>query len=263
MRRNIAFSWALLLLFVGFCVQAQQTIPGKPVIAVAEISKDVRSWLAYDAKHLRLSGDFKAYDLQASAISKGEFLKQLSSGNYLPVKLAVKDGSLSYQLYKMPVKTKIKAETSFKEVVQDYGRRLYDNYKREGQRLPEFNFKDLNGKTYTSANTKGKILVLKCWFIGCVACVQEMPRLNQLVEQYKDRKDMVFVSLASDSKKNLDAFLKKTKFSYAVVPGQDSYMSGKLGVNIYPTHLIIDKKGLIAKVVTDAEDMIRALSKVP
>lgn len=256
MRRNITFSGVLLLLFIGFCVKAQQNGVGKPVVPVAEILKDVRSWVVYDANHLRLTGDFKAYNAQASAISKGEFLKQLSSGNYLPVKLASKDGLLSYQLYKMP------AKTSLKEVIEDYGRRHYSQYKREGKALPVFNFKDLNGRSYTSANTKGKILVLKCWFIGCVACVKEMPRLNQLVEQYKDRKDVIFVSLASDAKKDLNAFLKKTKFSYAVVPDQNSYMSGPLGINIYPTHLIINKKGMIVKEVTDAEDMIRALNKV-
>lgn len=256
MRRNIAFSGVLLLLFIGLCVRAQQNAVGKPVVPVAEILKDVRSWVGYDAGHLRLTGDFKAYNAQASAISKGEFLKQLSSGNYLPVKMRAKDGLLSYQLYKMP------AETSLKDVIEDYGRRHYHQYKREGKTLPAFNFKDLNGKSYTSANTKGKILVFKCWFIGCMACVKEMPRLNQLVEQYKDRKDVIFVSLASDSNKDLNAFLKKTKFSYAVVPDQGGYMSGPLGISIYPTHFIVNKKGMVVKEVTDAEDMIRALNKV-
>jgi len=212
--------------------------------------------VGYDADHLRLTGDFKAYNAQASAISKGEFLKQFSSGSYVPVKLASKDGLLRYQLYRMPAKTPLK------DVIEDYGRRLYSQYKREGKALPAFNFKDLNGKSYTSENTKGKILLLKCWLIGCVACVKEMPRLNQLMEQYKDRKDVIFVSLATDSKKDLNAFLKKTKFSYAVVPDQGGYMSGPLGINIYPTHLIINKKGMIVKEVTDAEDMIRVLNKV-
>ena len=50
--------------------------------------------------------------------------------------------------------------------------------------------------------------------------------------------------------------------SYAVVPDQDRYMSGPLGIHIYPTHLIINKKGMTVKEVTDAEDMIRALNKV-
>lgn len=94
-----------------------------------------------------------------------------------------------------------------------------------------------------------------------VVAVAEI-RLYQLMEQYKDRKDVVFVSLTSDSKKDLNAFLKKTKFSYAFVPDQNRYMSGPLGNNIYPTHLIINKKGMIVKEVTDAEDMIRALNKV-
>lgn len=45
MRRNIVFSGVILLLFIGFCVQAQQNTAGKPVVPVAEILKDVRSWV--------------------------------------------------------------------------------------------------------------------------------------------------------------------------------------------------------------------------
>lgn len=253
---KIAFA-VLLLWNITFIALAQPVSPGKPLVSPEEISKDVMSWVRYDAGHLRLSGDFKAYNQNASLISKDQFLKQLASGSCLPVKLSANDGVLKYQLYKMPVKT----ESSLKEVIKDYGKRYYNYYKREGQPIPGFNFKDVGGKFYSKLNTKGKIVVLKCWFIACTACVEEMPRLNQVVDQYKNRKDVVFISLAFDSKKKLDVFLKKTKFSYAVVPDQESYMRDQLQVNSYPTHLIVNKKGRIAKVVNNAEDMIRALNK--
>jgi hypothetical protein len=33
-----------------------------------------------------------------------------------------------------------------------------------------------------------KIVVIKCWYIHCAACIKEFPEVNNLVRKYKDRK---------------------------------------------------------------------------
>jgi len=97
-------------------------------------------------------------------------------------------------------------------MLKQIGFTAYGCYQMEGKQFPKFHYVDLNGNTYTSENTKGKILVLKAWFISCKACVAEMPMLNKLTEEYKNRKDIVFVSIAWDSKKALEAFEKRVGF---------------------------------------------------
>lgn len=87
--------------------------------------------------------------------------------------------------------------------------REYKNYQMEGKELPDFNFTDLDGTVYDKETTAGKIVVLKCWFIGCVPCVEEMPALNKLVNQYRNQKDIVFVSLAFDKKRIKEIPCKK------------------------------------------------------
>jgi len=129
----------------------------------------------------------------------------------------------------------------------------------EGTVFPKFDLKDLNGVEYTNEKTKGKTVVLKCWFIACAPCVAEFPQLNELVEKYKNRDDIVFVSLAFDSKEKLEPFLLKKPFRYAVVPDQKQFMFSDLDIKSYPTHIIIDKNGIIRKVVTSADEMIDAL----
>lgn len=124
-----------------------------------------------------------------------------------------------------------------------------------------FNFVDLEGKIYSTNTTKGKIFVLKCWYIGCTACVKEMPALNKLENQYKHRKDLVFVSLAFDKKDALTAFLKKRTFIYPVVPDQEDFITNALKIHMYPTHFIFNKQGFIAKVVNDEKDLATALKK--
>jgi thiol-disulfide isomerase/thioredoxin len=49
---------------------------------------------------------------------------------------------------------------------------------------------------------KGKIVVIKCWYIHCAACIKEFPEVNNLVRKYKDRKDIIFISLAEDTPNN-------------------------------------------------------------
>jgi cytochrome oxidase Cu insertion factor (SCO1/SenC/PrrC family) len=70
------------------------------------------------------------------------------------------------------------AETAFNEI---------QNLKKEGK-FPDFSFKDLNGNLITNESMKGKIVVIKCWYIHCAACIKEFPEVNNLVRKYKDRK---------------------------------------------------------------------------
>jgi len=132
----------------------------------------------------------------------------------------------------------------------------------EGQALPNFNFTDIDDNVYNPATIKGKIVVLKCWFIHCTACVAEFPELNKMVDEYKDRKDVVFVSLASDNKEELKAFLQKRKFNYAVVASQGNYMINRLNISAYPTHSLIDRNGRIVKVTNTIEELIPFLTKI-
>jgi peroxiredoxin len=136
-----------------------------------------------------------------------------------------------------------------------------EHFNMEGKLLPPYDFKDLKGKRYNKATTAGKTVLLKCWFINCFACVQEFPELNKLVDRYKDKDNLLFVSLASDSQQALSSFLVKKPFNYAVVPDQGGYMSEQLGITAYPTHLLVDKSGKIIKVTNAIEDMLPFIEK--
>jgi len=129
----------------------------------------------------------------------------------------------------------------------------------EGKFFPKFQFTDLNGVVYNNENTMGKIIILKCWFIACKACVAEFPELNELVEKYQDREDVIFISLAYDSDAELKQFLLRKPFNYKVASVQQEFMENELEINAYPTHFIIDKIGKIKKVVNSANELILEL----
>lgn len=77
--------------------------------------------------------------------------------------------------------------------------------------------------------------------------------LNEIVDQYKDNKDVVFIALAASRKVDLEKFLVKNPFKYQVVPSSEMIIFSKFGtpdkngeINIpFPMHYMLDRSGNI------------------
>ena len=224
---------------------------GKPIVEEKDIMVDFSSFWSYYKGNIKLFEDFISQDTSGAVIKKEEFLKQIILGTYYPLMVQSKDSLINYRLRKIPVNA---PEYTGVYLKQD-GRAALAHYLMEGKPIPAFSFSDVDGKLYTSSNTKGKIILFKCWFIRCGACILEMPQLNRMVEKYKDRDDVLFISLAIDPKRPLQDFLKTTQFDYVTVPNQEKYMSEQLKVPAYPYHFIINKQGLLVKAVGEAGEV--------
>jgi thiol-disulfide isomerase/thioredoxin len=215
--------------------------------------KNAMCWGDYERDYMLWSASYTALDSSQNEISKLDFLKRLTTGKYIPLKITTKDSSLCYQLDQLD-----KIDTDHKDwsnTIKNKAVTELRHFEMEGKPLPKFDFTDLNGKVFNAATTKGKIVVVKCWFIGCTTCVKEMPMLNKLVKKFENKDDIVFVSLAFDSENALRKFLTKTVFDYKVVSVSESYFSDDLQINGFPTHIIIDKNGLVLKVTNDGKEM--------
>jgi len=255
--KKIILSGLLILALGGSIAQVEEV--NNFVKLPAEILKDTWSLLYYKRDFLRFAEDFQAYDETFHKIDKGLFLKKLTSGNYLPLRFTKDDHNLHrYKLYKLNAS----ASNDIKYVITSWGEEYQRNYSYEGKQLPAFIFRDINNKVYSSKIARGNILVIKCWFIHCQVCVEEIPELNQLVSRYRNRKDVVFLSLALDKKNVLQAFLKTTPLNYISIPNQSGYIQQNLGITGYPTHIIVSKTGTIMKVVNNADELEYALNKI-
>lgn len=266
--------YLFLLLFSMFIVSCQQQkhedkvvdqgqskesekidLTGVEIVPADKITESFGVFLEYYMTHIELFKDFKALDTNGKQITRINFLKKLNSGLYFPLALYSANDTSNYKLATIPKKAD--------EVIKAYMIRFSEDQlaycKLEGKPVPAFDFKDINGKHYTSENIKGKIVLFKCWFISCTACVKEMPALNEIVTKYKDRDDILFISLAMDTKPKLEQFLAKTKFDYATIPNQTKYMSDKLFITAYPTHVIINKKGELVRMLPDETKIVEAI----
>ncbi|MCD0465856.1 TlpA disulfide reductase family protein [Flavobacterium sp. ENC] len=253
MQRSIS----ILLTFLLFNLSTAQTKFGNPEVDPFQVQKNFTDWSAYQNKNIMLSRDFVALDVLSKEISKESFLDQLANGNFIPIRLKSENSIYYYKLFKIQPNS----DTSIKATINQIGFDALKNYKMEGTAFPKFSFKDLNGNEVSNETMKGKIIVIKCWYIHCTPCIKEFPQVNRLVEEYKDRKDILFVSLAEDSPEQLKVFLARKPLSYAVIPDMKIYMNETLDLNAFPTHFIINKEGLIAKVLPNFESLEVALAK--
>ena len=119
--------------------------------------------------------------------------------------------------------------------------------KMKGKPFPDFELTAMDGTTYSKEELEGKILVINFWFTRCTPCVQEMPEMNEMVEEFKDE-DIVFLAPTFDSDEQVNRFLSKRDFDYTIVPDVKDFCL-ELNVRSYPTHFIVNREGTIEKVI--------------
>jgi peroxiredoxin len=114
----------------------------------------------------------------------------------------------------------------------------------KGKEMPYLSLQTISGEKIETKNLKGKVIVINLWFTTCHPCIAELPALNKLVKEYKD-KNVVFLGLSTDTKEMLDAdFFPKYKFDFKIIPGAGDIIE-KIGHTGFPTTYIVDTKGRV------------------
>jgi thiol-disulfide isomerase/thioredoxin len=256
MKFRLIITFSLLSMIFSSCEQKSKY--GEPVAEPAAVVKNIMSFLQYRDKNIRLYESFVGLDAASNIISKESFLKLLSTGSYLPMKMTSGDSTVYYKLYKL----NNSIDSDITTTIRYWGLQEYDYYKLEGVEFPDFKFVDMDGNIYDRESTKGKIVVIKCWFLACLPCIKEMPVLNELRQKYLAQKDVLFISLCWDPKNKVNSFLKKNTFNYSTVPDQYKFLTEGLSLNGYPTHFVLNKDGKIFKKTQDYREMMYALKKL-
>jgi thiol-disulfide isomerase/thioredoxin len=82
-----------------------------------------------------------------------------------------------------------------------------------------FTVKDMNGRTVTLADFKGRPLVINFWATWCGPCKAEIPALEHLVDKYRDQHLTVLGISTDDAPEDLRAFAAHYKMNYPVLVG--------------------------------------------
>ena len=122
---------------------------------------------------------------------------------------------------------------------------------RSGELAPEIEAEDENGKSVKLSDYRGKIVFLDVWATWCGGCVEGLPYFVALREKYKERKDIVFLTLTIDEesfKESWKKFLKEKKFSGKIphlFPTNRESFEKSYCITGIPRYILIDKEGKI------------------
>jgi len=112
----------------------------------------------------------------------------------------------------------------------------------------------LDGKDVSSAQFKGKVVVLDFWATWCVPCREEIPGYVELQKKY-GKDGLVIIGVAFDEKvAPVKKFVEKFKVDYPIVMGTEEFQKAFDAVDpILPTTFLIDRSGQIRDRKTGAE----------
>src|SRR3990172_2254282 len=106
----------------------------------------------------------------------------------------------------------------------------------------EFEARDLAGSAIRLSELKGRVVVLNFWGIWCKSCRQEIPHLSALDREWRERGLVVLGADYGDAPEDLAPFVKELEMSYPVLV--DDGLADEYDVLVYPTSVVIDRKGL-------------------
>lgn len=112
------------------------------------------------------------------------------------------------------------------------------------KRAPDFSLLDLHGRKVGLKQFRGKIVLLNFWATWCGPCKEEMPFLQVLHQQFKE-KDFVLLTVSVDYEgvKPVQEFINKQRYTFPVLLDPQCEVLDLFEVKGIPTTFIIDKKG--------------------
>lgn len=122
---------------------------------------------------------------------------------------------------------------------------------QEGFLAPDFALKTISGSRVALEDLRGKVIILNFWASWCPPCRAEMPAFQQALEEYSDA-DLAILGVnatSQDSLLDVENFLQEYQLEFIIPLDVSGQVSRLYQIHSLPTTFILDKRGIIKKVV--------------
>lgn len=106
----------------------------------------------------------------------------------------------------------------------------------------------IEGKSITLNDLRGKPTLINLWFTNCSPCIEEIPILNKIMNDNKDRFN--FVAITFDKKEKVAKLLLKRNFDFTQIVNSTK-LTKKLGFEGYPVNIFLDENGIIKEITSN------------
>ncbi|HBA97868.1 MAG TPA: hypothetical protein DCZ23_07155 [Lachnospiraceae bacterium] len=129
-----------------------------------------------------------------------------------------------------------------------------DESKFTGKQMLDFSVTTIQGETFSLSDVlkKKEAVMVNFWATWCHPCESEMPYIQEAYEQYKDKVDIIALSIEpSDTNDVLKKYVKEHNMTFAVANDAETGINPETRLsNIYteysiPVTLLVDRFGTI------------------
>ena len=120
---------------------------------------------------------------------------------------------------------------------------------REGSALPEVKLTALDGREYTTASLRGKVVVVDFWDTWCGPCLRAMPHLKELSTNHPDDVVVIAVALGQEGEAKVREVVAKLQLPFPVMmfEAQGDLTPAFGAVEQLPTTFLVGPDGVIQR----------------
>jgi len=115
------------------------------------------------------------------------------------------------------------------------------------QPMPPFLLSDLDSNIVSTASWRGKVVLLNFWATWCPPCRDEIPEMIELSKRFKDRLQIVGVSMDDAPADEVRQFARNMGMDYPIVMGSPTLSMEYGGVPALPTSFVVNTYGRIVQ----------------
>jgi peroxiredoxin len=122
---------------------------------------------------------------------------------------------------------------------------VYSYAGEAGTVAPSFSLADLNGKTVTLEQFRGKVVFLNFWALWCGPCREELPELDRLYRKYgKEGLEVIGICMET-SEARVSGFLRKAPVMFPILMDKNGDTAEAYRFSGLPSGFIIGRDGVI------------------
>jgi thiol-disulfide isomerase/thioredoxin len=115
-----------------------------------------------------------------------------------------------------------------------------------GSRAPEFSVRSLNGRTFSNASLRGRVVLLEFWATWCPHCRSDQAAVESMSRRFSGDGLVVVTVDVGEPESTVMEFLRAHPTSCPVALDQDEALSARFGNHGFPYYVVIDPDGYIA-----------------
>lgn len=131
-----------------------------------------------------------------------------------------------------------------------------------GEPAPNFTAIDAGGNLISLSEFEGQPVWLNFWGSWCPPCRAEIPDMIQAYDVIQDDNIAIIAVSLEEPSKDAFAYAERTGMDFVVLSDPDKEaISGKYRIRTFPTHIFIDRDGIVRDIVLTPMSTQTAINK--